>query len=117
MTEQRRIVTQSPENSETPLADVHGWVTPTRLFFVRNHFDVPTVDRNEFRLQIHGAVERPMEWTWDDLAALPERSLFATVECAGNGVGVVAVGNGEAEISIIRIDPHRRQRLADGGLA
>ena len=44
MTEQRRFVTQSPENSETPLADVHGWVTPTRLFFVRNHFDVPQLD-------------------------------------------------------------------------
>jgi len=32
MPEQRRFVTQSPENSETPLADVHGWVTPTRQF-------------------------------------------------------------------------------------
>jgi DMSO/TMAO reductase YedYZ molybdopterin-dependent catalytic subunit len=30
-------------------------------------------------------VGRPREWTFDELTALPERSVFATVECAGNG--------------------------------
>jgi hypothetical protein len=44
MAEQRKVVTPSPENSETPLEAVRGWVTPTRLFFVRNHFDVPQID-------------------------------------------------------------------------
>jgi len=64
---------------------VRSWVTPTRLFFVRNHFAVPAVDLAAWRLRVEGCVERPAEWTWDDLAALPERSVFATVECAGNG--------------------------------
>lgn len=82
---ERKFVTSYPENSETPLADVQSWTTPNRLFFVRNHFDVPAIDRNEFRLQVHGCVERPVEWTWEELTALPERSIFATVECAGNG--------------------------------
>jgi hypothetical protein len=41
MTEQRKVVVPSPENSETPLADAQSWVTPNRPFFVRNHFDVP----------------------------------------------------------------------------
>ena len=50
---QRKVVTQSPENSETPLADVHSWVTPTRLFFVRNHFDVPELDVRSWRLTEH----------------------------------------------------------------
>src|SRR4029077_2207116 len=32
-----------------------------------------------------GGVERPLELTWDDLTAMPERTVFATIECAGNG--------------------------------
>jgi DMSO/TMAO reductase YedYZ molybdopterin-dependent catalytic subunit len=83
--EERKVVTAFPENSETPLQSVHGWVTPNRLFFVRNHFDVPDLDPQNWRLRIEGLVRQPVEWSWDELTALPERSLFATVECAGNG--------------------------------
>jgi DMSO/TMAO reductase YedYZ molybdopterin-dependent catalytic subunit len=85
MAEQRKTVTAAPENSETPLEAVRSWVTPNRLFFVRNHFPVPQVDLASWRLHVEGLVDRPAEWTWDDLAGLPERTVFATVECAGNG--------------------------------
>jgi DMSO/TMAO reductase YedYZ molybdopterin-dependent catalytic subunit len=81
----RKIVTASPENSETPLETVSGWVTPNRLFFVRNHFAVPTIDRARWELSLEGLVERPMRWTFAQLAAMPQHSVFATVECAGNG--------------------------------
>lgn len=83
--EDRKVVTAFPENSETPMETVQGWVTPNRLFFVRNHFDVPSIDRQTWQLRIEGLVERPTEWTFDELVSLPERSVFATVECAGNG--------------------------------
>jgi DMSO/TMAO reductase YedYZ molybdopterin-dependent catalytic subunit len=83
--EERKVITLAPENSETPLASIHGWVTPNRLFFVRNHFPVPRLDPASWRLRVGGLVERPLELTWDELTALPERSVFATVECAGNG--------------------------------
>jgi DMSO/TMAO reductase YedYZ molybdopterin-dependent catalytic subunit len=85
MPEQRKVVTQAPENSETPLAGVRSWVTPNRLFFVRNHFETPELDPAAWRLTVEGLVERPAEWTFDQLGELPERSVFATVECAGNG--------------------------------
>ncbi|MCI0462633.1 MAG: sulfite oxidase [Gemmataceae bacterium] len=85
MIEQRKIVTAEPENSETPLDQVRSWVTPNRLFFVRNHFEMPHLDSDTWQLLIEGCVERPRAWTWDELAALPERSVFATMECAGNG--------------------------------
>src|SRR5260370_38054467 len=85
MPEQRKVVTTAPENSETPLENVRSWVTPTRLFFVRNHFQTPSIDLNSWRLRVQGCVERPLELTWDELTALPERTVFATVECAGNG--------------------------------
>lgn len=83
--DERRMVTASPENSETPLESVYSWVTPNRLFFVRNHFDEPEVPLATWRLRVDGCVERPRDWTYQDLLALPQRSVFATVECAGNG--------------------------------
>lgn len=85
MSEQRKIVTATPENSETPLERVRSWVTPNRLFFVRNHFEVPALDLETWRLPVEGCVDRPMAWSWDELSALPERTIFATMECAGNG--------------------------------
>jgi DMSO/TMAO reductase YedYZ molybdopterin-dependent catalytic subunit len=85
MPEQRRVVTAVPENSETPLEGVRSWVTPTRLFFVRNHFNVPELDTATWRLRVEGRVERPLALSWDELTEMPERTVFATVECAGNG--------------------------------
>jgi DMSO/TMAO reductase YedYZ molybdopterin-dependent catalytic subunit len=90
MAEQRRFVTAAPENSETPLDGVRSWVTPTRLFFVRNHFTVPTVDLTTWRLTVEGRVKQRRAWTWEDLMDLPERTVFATVECAGNGRSFLA---------------------------
>src|SRR5262245_36215303 len=85
MLEERKIVTAAPENSETPLEKVASWVTPNRLFFVPNHFDVPAINVKTCRLCVEGCVERPRDWTFEELAGLPERTVFATVECAGNG--------------------------------
>jgi DMSO/TMAO reductase YedYZ molybdopterin-dependent catalytic subunit len=85
MPEQRKIVTATPENSETPLDQVRSWVTPNSLFFVRNHFNPPPIDISRWRLRVEGCVQRALEWTFDELLALPERTVFATVECAGNG--------------------------------
>jgi DMSO/TMAO reductase YedYZ molybdopterin-dependent catalytic subunit len=83
--DQRRILSTSPENIESPLSETHGWVTPNRLFFVRSHFATPELDLARWRLAVTGCVERELSLTWDQLNALPQRSLFATLECAGNG--------------------------------
>jgi DMSO/TMAO reductase YedYZ molybdopterin-dependent catalytic subunit len=85
MDSHRKHLTTSPENSETPLDSVASWVTPNRLFFVRNHFDVPRVDPATWELKIEGMVDRPQCWTFGALKAMPQHSVFATVECAGNG--------------------------------
>jgi DMSO/TMAO reductase YedYZ molybdopterin-dependent catalytic subunit len=90
MVEQRKVVTAQPENSETPLDSVRSWVTPTRLFFVRNHFSVPMLDLAAWRLTVEGCVKNRRAWTWEELMDLPERTVFATVECAGNGRSFLA---------------------------
>lgn len=85
MSEARKFLSQSPENSETPLNDLQSWVTPNRLFFVRNHFAVPQIDLSGWKLTIGGCVERPITLNWDQINSLPQRSVFSTLECAGNG--------------------------------
>jgi DMSO/TMAO reductase YedYZ molybdopterin-dependent catalytic subunit len=85
MAHTRKFVTNVPENSETPLDGMRGWLTPTRLHFVRNHFDVPEVNVADWRLRVEGLVDRPRSWTFEELQDLPQRSVLATVECAGNG--------------------------------
>lgn len=85
MESHRKSITTSPENSETPLESVASWVTPNRLFFVRNHFDIPKVNVATWELKIEGMVERPQSWTFETLRAMGQHSVFATVECAGNG--------------------------------
>ena len=90
MTEQRKVVLESPQNAETPLGDVQGWVTPNRLFFVRNHFDIPELQAETWRLTIDGLVENELKLSWEQLEALPQRSVFSTIECAGNGRSFLA---------------------------
>jgi DMSO/TMAO reductase YedYZ molybdopterin-dependent catalytic subunit len=76
----RVVVTEQPENSEFPFAKLGSWLTPIAQFYVRNHFAVPELDPTDWRLQVGAAA-----LSLDDLAALPQRSLVATLECAGNG--------------------------------
>ena len=90
MTSRRRIVTESPENSETPLAEGRGWLTPNRSFFVRNHFAVPEIDLVSWKLHIGGGVQRELALDASALRSYPQRSVFATLECAGNGRSFLA---------------------------
>jgi DMSO/TMAO reductase YedYZ molybdopterin-dependent catalytic subunit len=78
-------VEDRPFNAETPLPALLEPVTPTPLFYVRNHFDVPHLDEARFRLRLCGLVERPLELRMEDVRALPQSQVTATLECAGNG--------------------------------
>ncbi len=67
-------------------------ITPIEQFFVRNEFATPRAESDprvapeHWKLVIHGdGIERPLTITYDDLLAMPSRSIVATMECAGNG--------------------------------
>lgn len=81
----RLVLTSYPENSETPAEAFRKWITPNAQFYVRNHFANPEIDPSRWALEVTGAVERELRLTRDDLAGMPESSLHATLECAGNG--------------------------------
>lgn len=81
----RRVITISPENSETPAHAFRNWITPNAQFYVRNHFDDPEIDRSGWSLAVTGCVKRDLRLTWEALSDMPQASLVATLECAGNG--------------------------------
>ena len=76
----------NPLNCETAIpALVGGVVMPNARFYVRNHFETPSLDATAWRLTVGGLVERPMELSLRDLQNMRSQSLVATLECAGNG--------------------------------
>lgn len=80
------IVRQSqPLNLESPFGALDGFITRNEDFFVRCHFPIPEIPRDTWRLKIAGEVQHSLELKWDDLRAMPETSVTATIECAGNG--------------------------------
>jgi DMSO/TMAO reductase YedYZ molybdopterin-dependent catalytic subunit len=81
------LVTRSrqPLNCETPPPLLGGDVTPTSRFFRRNHFPIPDLDAETWRLEVGGLVNRPLILSLEELKRLGSQSLAAVLECAGNG--------------------------------
>ncbi|MGH8103044.1 MAG: sulfite oxidase, partial [bacterium] len=78
-------IEQRPFNAETPLEALAEPITPTPLFYVRNHFDVPRLNADTWRLKLDGEVEQPIQIGIKDLLALPSKTITVVMECAGNG--------------------------------
>ncbi len=80
----RSLVVRSlrPENLETPLEWLDRLVVPNDVFFVRSHFGVPTIDPDR-RVRIEGLTT--LELAPDDLETMPQTTLTAVLQCAGNG--------------------------------
>ncbi|MEU1167485.1 molybdopterin-dependent oxidoreductase, partial [Streptomyces sp. NPDC005921] len=79
-----------------------GHHTPNALFFVRNHTATPVLDTADWRLRLWGdglrgtpAEDKPVEFGYDDLRALPAVTRTAFVECAGNGRSYYTTQQGE----------------------
>jgi len=71
-------------SSMTPLADLHGSITPNGLVYERHHAGVPDIDPSLHRLAIHGLVRNPKLFTMDDILRLPSESRIHFIECSGN---------------------------------
>ncbi len=98
---------KEPANLEMPFETLDGFLTPNELFYVRSHFPIPPVDLKTWRLRIEGAVEHPLSLSYEEICAMPTRTIASTLECAGNNRvflvpkvkgtqwGLGAVGNAE----------------------
>lgn len=68
----------------TPLHELDGIITPNGLCFERHHGGVADVDPAEYRLMIHGMVDKPLVFTLDDLMRFPRENHVYFLECAAN---------------------------------
>lgn len=78
------MLSEEPLVLETPIDQLQQFVTPTKSFYVRTHFQVPKIDKNKWRLRIEGEVGNPFEIDFDELSKLQSRKIPVTLECAGN---------------------------------
>ena len=72
-------------NRGMPLEALRYDVTPVGLHYLLIHFDIPDVDPLAWRLDVTGAVRKPLSLGLDDLLRRPHVTQTVTMECAGNG--------------------------------
>lgn len=79
------ILTAKPCNAETPGRLLADFITPLRLFFVRNHLWVPKIEPEEHALQIELSDGEEISFSLEDLKAkFQQHSITVTLQCAGN---------------------------------
>src|SRR3954469_11238795 len=79
-------LTATPQSSVsfTPLHELDGIITPSGLCFERHHGGIAEIDPEDYRLIIHGLVEKPLVFTLADLKRLPRVNRIHFLECAAN---------------------------------
>src|SRR5215475_5395225 len=79
-------LTATPESSVsfTPLHQLDGIITPNGLCFERHHGGIAEIDPADYRLMLHGLVEKPLIFTLDELKRLPRVNKIHFLECAAN---------------------------------
>ncbi len=84
---------EEPFNAETGLRSLTDCVTDTAAFYVRGHGSVPEIDPSAWRLRVCGLVQRELTLSLETLReAFRERSVTATLQCAGNRrAGLIAI--------------------------
>ncbi|WP_022888646.1 molybdopterin-dependent oxidoreductase [Agromyces italicus] len=83
-----------PAGAELGIDGLAPVITPNGEFYrIDTALAVPLVDPAEWRLRIHGMVEREVELTWDELLALPLDESVTTLACVSNEVGGSLIDN------------------------
>lgn len=85
MTLKPDTVTSRPLNAETPWAALLAAATPNGAFFVRDHFDEPSLDPATWHLRIGAGAQRPKALTLAQLQRMTQHRVACVLECAGNG--------------------------------
>jgi len=84
----------TPVAASVELKGVEPWVTPNDSFYqIHTAVVVPAVDPGEWRLRIHGMVDRPVTLTYQDLLDREITESWITLNCVSNPVGGDLIGN------------------------
>ncbi|HEU5223303.1 MAG TPA: molybdopterin-dependent oxidoreductase [Candidatus Lumbricidophila sp.] len=83
-----------PAGAELDIAGLAPVVTPNATFYrIDTALQVPLIDPADWRLRIHGMVDRELTLTWEELLALPLEESATTLMCVSNPVGGDLTGN------------------------
>jgi sulfane dehydrogenase subunit SoxC len=79
-------LTASRESSVsfTPLHALEGIITPNGLCFERHHSGIAEIDPEDYRLIVHGLVDKELIFTLADLKRFPRQNRVHFLECAAN---------------------------------
>src|SRR5216110_1049971 len=80
----RIVRSEAPLNLEMPFETVESFITPTKSFYVRTHFSIPSIDRDAWWLHVEGEVEKPFAINYEELLQIEPVTILVTLECAGN---------------------------------
>lgn len=89
-----RVISKQPINAEAPSALLtDSFITPTELFFVRNHHPVPQLDAATHQLRLTLQTGDTKARKYDDVKALslsdlkrryPAKTVTTSIQCGGN---------------------------------
>lgn len=79
------VVTPDPYNAGTPFSALTSDLTAGNLVYVRNHFPVPEMDPDSWKLIVHGSLEKSLSLSLAEIQSRPQKTVTMTLECAGNG--------------------------------
>jgi len=61
------------------------WITPQDQVFNVQHYGMPEIDLDAFRLTLDGLVNKPTVRSMDQIRSMPKMEQLMTLECSGNG--------------------------------
>ena len=84
----------APAGAAVGLEGIEPWVTPNDSFYqIHTALVVPAVDPGDWRLRIHGMVDRELKLTYQDLLDREITQSWITLNCVSNPVGGDLIGN------------------------
>jgi DMSO/TMAO reductase YedYZ molybdopterin-dependent catalytic subunit len=87
---------QPVSRKQTNWSQLKSWYTDSKDLYVVSHYGVQTLKAEEHTLEISGLVKKPRTFTLDELKRRKRKTITATLECGGNGLGagfMGAIGN------------------------
>jgi DMSO/TMAO reductase YedYZ molybdopterin-dependent catalytic subunit len=83
-----------PPATKLGLDGVSSWLTPAADFYlIHTAIALPTIEPEEWRLRIHGLVDREVTLSFQDLLDRERTEAWVTLNCVSNPVGGELIGN------------------------
>ena len=87
---------QLTNRKQTRWQDLTDWITKNENLYVVSHYNTPTLSAENHTLEISGLVRKPTSLSLADIKKRKRKTITATLECGGNGLGpgfMGAIGN------------------------